>query len=374
MDPQYAAAVQYIHEQLARGVTEQQLREHFSQAGWPAESVETALRYSQLPPQTAPLAMASGQTPPLAQANPIIQPTITPPITQAYSTGQFTQEASATDPAPSKYKVFYSIKEVWLAISHNKLAYGASILAALVFYGAGIFLFALLAGHLATSSFISGHISTFATLIGLLVIVILVTTLLYSFVSSFVVYTSSHALADGHRDQRSPIIALLKDGLRNIIRVTWVGFVATLLMIAIPCVAFAVVIALDIIGRHNSVATISSLVIGLGTVVWVLVASLRLVLVQQVAVFEPQLSPITCLRRSSQLLRGGGQWFIVKGSMLIFAVYIVLSIINSSGLKNLDKTHNPFILAGLTIIALLGQGVLTMLYINRAAVRGQLSN
>jgi uncharacterized integral membrane protein len=66
----------------------------------------------------------------------------------------------------------------------------------------------------------------------------------------------------------------------------------------------------------------------------------------------------------------GGQWFLVKGFLLLLLLVIVLAIATHKNLSELMNSNNIAINIVLIIASIIVNGVLVMLYHNRKIVRG----
>ncbi|HET9174634.1 MAG TPA: hypothetical protein VFN56_05160 [Candidatus Saccharimonadales bacterium] len=336
-DP-YREAVAYIRTHQSAGVSIDVIRQHFLQYGWSEDHIDQAI----------------------AQAN---APTPAPAPVQA-------QPSPAPAPEhqqPEKYRVFAAIRDTVSAISHHWQRYFSLLLIGMTAYVGGFILVGLLSLPAITRG--SGAIS-------IIVLIIAGIALLawQALTSCFLLAATSHVLAEAdvstipslkqaiaQAAKQAPRTALAY-GLANLI--TFLPLVLTVFYIAYTVFANPLSIA------HNGFSPLVQFGIVILDLIWVIVTSLRFILVQQVAVFEPQVPIKHTLSRSYALLRHGGQWFVVKLMLLVFVIVIIVAIATSTTLQQIQGGGGSVfstIIFGLINFGL--QGVLTLLYLNRVAVR-----
>jgi uncharacterized membrane protein len=185
-------------------------------------------------------------------------------------------------------------------------------------------------------------------------------------VSAFFQASSSLALAAGVEGHHIGIGAVLSEGIRRMLRIV----LANLLVIAVIALP---VVGLIVIGSFTSrdagASRMLYYLLPLITIIWTIIAMLRYSLAAYIALFEPELPLFAILSRSNQLLKGGGQWFVVKGVLLIFLVAIIMSIVTRQSLSELTASSNLGVVLVFLIMSLLANGSMLMLYRNRKAVK-----
>lgn len=345
---QYTEAAQYIVAHRQQGANDQQIRQHFTDHGWTEEHIREAFKRAD-DPQTsalpAPLQPAQVEQPP---AN----------LSMA---GQ-----------PKKYGVFRAVKDSLIAMKHNPAAYIFSLVTGLVVFFGGFMLIILISPR---SVIGDSPASGVGTIVGVIVYLIAI-VVWYALSTAYMMVTLARTLRDGHEGRKSPVKQLLMQSPKVVPRVALanaLGFIITVGPILIALAGFLVV-TIAAITTGSAYSNIFSILFGLILVfgfAWLIILSLRLALLQQVAFFEPQVGIRKMFGRSNYLLKKGGQWFIVKGVFLILLVYIIISVVASIDISEVEDSKNVLINLILSLLVILSQSVLTMLYLNRAAVRGQ---
>lgn len=290
--------------------------------------------------------------------------------------------APATQPQPgaapkTKYTLSQGIRE---ALSALKTNLGAIVLALLISVGVSAIAFFVLA-VVALGSLNRASLDTFSpsTFTGTLLVAMAIYIVLYACISAFVASMTAFAIADGADGKKGSISQYIQSSLQRIGRVITTSLLVFAVIIG-PYFLLALVLFASITHRNQEIGGFNGLVILLmiAGLVWMIIAALRYGLAILVAIFEPDVPVTKTLGRSQQLLQNGGQWFLVKGVLLITLIYIVLAAL-TGGLATTStsdygsNSHSPasFVLNlfGL-FIGILAQAVLVMLYRNRKAVRG----
>lgn len=270
---------------------------------------------------------------------------------------------------PVKYKVFQSIKEVMSSIKKNPvttlLPIGLGIIISIVFSFITVFALALVGTNAAM--ILNDVVVVVAVAFGISVVQLIVLTTL----------TNAYALAlrDSYDGEQKAASTYLKDGFKLL----WRAFLATMLYtLAVLGGVLVLLVPAFIATRFDSLPTIVTIlfyVLGIASIAWIIVAMLRFALSVQVAIFEPHTPIAKVLSRSNHLMTGGGQWFIVKASLLLIATYILIAVVTGNGMGGSGSSVNgqgELNVAGTLLTSLLTPfvyGVSTMLYRNRAAVR-----
>lgn len=349
METTIKAAAEFIREHRKHGFSDERIREHFRAHGWTTAHIEAAMK------KAHELAV---------QAHPIFNSNIPTSPPSPVKTGA----------QPKKYTIRRSLADFGRALRKNWRAFTLSVLAAAVLATAGAYLAIFIDSLLPSYNFFKPHnpSAVLVFLSGILDIALLIAW--SSFVSAFLLTTTAHALRDGLRGHPSNIGALLQQNLPRIPRVAIASAMATTiifgpLLLIVPLTLVDVVISAEHLGTGLLLALLNVLV-GVIGVVWVIITMLRLALVQQVAAFEPELSYRRILQRSSFLLREGGQWFLIKGAVLLLLLCTLLSaLLKHSILADTSTPSTPGTIV-FYLLNTLAISLLTMLYLNRVAVRG----
>lgn len=345
MDPQSEIS-KYLEAQKARGLSDDQIRSNLTQNGWSAQQIDHIL-----PKQPVS---------PLPQTNPVVV------SSEPQTTENSTQHSNIIHQQPQKYKVFQALKDSLTAIRQNAKAFFAVLIISASVCLLGYVAIMLPIGFLASSDPALGF-----ALLPALLIVTLLAYLWMALSGSYVVANTAVALNDGFNGRRSKIRDLLKQSLRNFLRIA-IANALGLLVTFLPSTISGVIILFSVwgSGEPNVELMMGAVVVFIIGLAWALIASLRLALVQQVATFEPNLNARQALKRSSFLLRKGGQWFLIKGFLLVAVIYVALSFVTSTPVDELDRSMNPATMLPILLVYFGTLTSLTMLYINRAAIRG----
>jgi hypothetical protein len=135
-----------------------------------------------------------------------------------------------------------------------------------------------------------------------------------------------------------------------------IGYIAYVLILLVTNPAYLLLPA----------GTIGLLLVSL---IWAVIAFLRFGLMPLVGLFEPEVPVRKTLSRSKFLLMKGGQWFLVKGMLVMLFIYIVLAAATNSSVQELSNSNNIAIQVVLGVFGLLAEAVLVLLYRNRRAVK-----
>jgi hypothetical protein len=335
-----AEAVAFIKDHLERGVPADYIRQHFLYYGWPPHHIDQAM----------------------AEANGVQHP-VTPNPTRRVQTSH-------------KYRITRALIDAFSAIRRNPVQYFCFLLGGAVVYLIG---FALLVGLLLHSLQFGSEIASGSSSKVLLIIEFTVYCVLFvvwaSLTSTFILATTSKILAAHPAHARQSFTAILQDGLRATPRAALAYGVATVLTL-FPYFLTILVLLISLLSSFGSSSLFTSIgvagILFIFALLWMLIASLRFSLVQQVAIFEPELSIRQILHRSYYLLKSGGQWFILKGVFCILVVTILLSLLTHNSVERLTlDNHDWYVNVSYVAVTVITQAVLTMLYLNRVAVRGE---
>ncbi len=301
------------------------------------------------------------------------------PVIAAHPTSDFptANQAPLAYSEPSKYGLFFAIGEATRAIFANVLAYVMAFVASILLTGI-VYVLLAIALIAALASSLNGTSNAIISIIGVVILALVV----LSFVNAYTLITASVAVADGKAGRHSIIKKLLLPRPRLLLRVLGAEALAGLIII-VPLLVL--VILSSVLAASGGGGGAAAIVIlgGLLGVAWVIIAALRFALTPYVALFDQSLPLLKTLGQSNHLLRGGGQWFLIKGFLIAIIVYILISFLGGSSsastLGSLNTAQSLFgnvianNIAGSILSLLFGiisQAVLTVLYLNRAAVRG----
>ncbi|MCW1908693.1 MAG: hypothetical protein KIH63_005110 [Candidatus Saccharibacteria bacterium] len=348
MDPSIKPLIDYIDQHRRQGFTDQQIRDSALQSGWPPSYVDSAFQQaaSSAMPQSFPATNALG-----AQAIDQVpgESTTTNPAVN--------EQISPISAAPQKYRVFRAVIDTFKALRHNWQAFIVTTIASYLLFIGLIVLTIPLAYGLMSAMGVFG-----------LIVVLIIFSALGVYGSGIVLVVQAQTLFDGIHHQKSAILKTIKQSFVKLPRVA----LACLLM---GLAVYGPLILLLILGLlfalRSSSASMMLTVFSLGGAVWAIIGLLRFSLAPFVAFFEPELPIKRTLNRSYQLLKGGGQWFIIKGVFLLLALMIIISAM--AGIENSDQlqdSDNPVVNITLAILSIIASGSMVMLYVNRRQVKG----
>jgi hypothetical protein len=343
MKQQFEQLVAYINQQSERGVSKEAVRQALLQAGHNAQTIDEALAAAGTPAQS----VAAPQMPPQQHA---VQPT--------QQSEQGAQPPHQQPAAPAKYRVFRALADAVVAAKNNALSFFAATVVSYALAVLGLFIAGVVLGSVLFSSLTFTGNWAIA-----LLLMLLVYGVWYILAYSFVFSSVSLALFNGATGQKTGTAATLRRAVIATGRV--IGANALLAVVFVS--PMVLVLLLYFAVRFPS--PILFLLI-LASVVWQLVALLRFALVPYVALFEPEIPLRKTLTRSSHLLKKGGQWFLVKGFLLIMAILIAVSAATGQTLREVESGNDPLSFALLIVLTLAVNGALVMLYLNRRQVKG----
>jgi hypothetical protein len=347
MDPAIKPLIDYIHQHRQQGFTDDQIHLSVMQAGWPEAYVTVAFQHATSPAQPdqsalLPVSVASNNGASLGVPADIA--TMPSPI--------------ATTEVPHKYGVFRAIIDTLKAVRQNWMAFiGATILSYVVFIALSLASLPLI--YLILAIGVAGFVLTIIAL-----------SAIGAFGTALILAAQAQAFFDGNNKYKRPVRQTLSLAIKNLPRMALacllVGAVIYGPLVLLPILVFLLTLS----GSLGSLSIIFPL-LGIGGIAWLLVGLFRYSLAPMVVLFEPETSIKQSLGRSYYLLRGGGQWFMVKGVFLLTVLMAALSV--SAGIETqseLQETDNPVVNIALIIMSILAIGALVMLYDNRSKVKG----
>lgn len=270
-------------------------------------------------------------------------------------------------PTPRKYGVFQSLQEMLGTAQSNPVSFTLSLVITYVLSGIILFLTVL-----AMTSLLIGQFgllfASFSKIITVLIVGLIVYTLLYALVYAFTVSSIALSLSS----EKNDVGTVLKKAIAVTPRIAKVN--AWVVIIAYWPLAVAAFLPLLLTGSTVTGGTafvILTPILVLVALIWTIIAQLRYALAPYVALFEPEVPVVQTLKRSQELLKNGGQWFIFKGVLMILAIFIILGVLTGSSLRELETTDNWTINVIFVIVSILVEGALVMLYFNRAGKNDQ---
>lgn len=276
--------------------------------------------------------------------------------------GQFTgQQANAPVSITKKYTIFRSFYDMLAAVKKNPVTFGVTLVTAYAASTAVLSLTLYAMAKLALGQ--SGLLfASLPRIITGLVIGLLIYTLLYALVYAFTLSSMAFSL----RDEKNSIKTVFKKALSVAPRVVKTNaLVAIVAYWPLAVLAFLPLLLFSMAGLNNPALALVFPVVVIAALIWALIANLRFALAPFVAMFEPKIPLKQTLKRSEELLKNGGQWFIFKGVLLLLAVLILLAIATKSSLNQLEQSSDIAVNILFIALSILAEGALIMLYFNR---------
>lgn len=265
-------------------------------------------------------------------------------------------------PAIPQYGIFQSLNHMMGALKRNPVTFGVTLVVSYVLSGIALFLTIFAATGLLLGKF--GLL--FASLSKILIVLVaslIIYTLLYALVYAFTVSCIAFSLSP----DKFGIGTVLKKALQSTIRLVKVNaWVAIVAYWPITIAASLPLLMLSGSRLGNPSAALFAPVLVIAALIWALIAQLRYALAPYIALFEPDVPVKQTLKRSDQLLKHGGQLFIFKGVLLVLAIFIFLATVVGSNLKQLEHSNDMSINIIFIVVSILMEGVMVMLYFNRA--------
>lgn len=346
--------IPYVTSQLKAGTPAETIKQRLIEQGWTANIVDEVI------------ADVANSVQPAELPASVLLPESREPAVAALN--------EARTPADTNYTVRRAFRDAFTAIRNNSLAIGIMILIGLVATGVlyVIFIAAGIASVLGlgfTTAIFSKNIGV-PQLVVTVVVLVVVAAVVSSLVSAFTTSITNLAINDGADNKKSDIKQTLVTGLKRTLRVA----LATLLSVLIVT---SPILLIGLLGLIMVVAipglAIVALLLALVAFPITLLLALRLILVPTIALFEPATPLRQLYGRSRDLMKNGGNWFIIK----IFVVYFILALIMSifTAQVNLAAKSpggaSTFIIIVLTsLVQLAYAAVIVSFYRNRKAVKG----
>ncbi len=357
MDEQFRQIAEYINQHLNQGQTEEDIRNYLLQNGWTQDQTEKAFFAARsINPDPIGLALQSTDNSSVSNERPLEH-----------------AQAPTDMMQPKKYRVFRAIQETFSAIKVNMKAVAAALLIPILISVAVV----VILGFIITTT------TMFTRTEGVSSLVALTLTVLWQVVGVAImtaVYTSMLGLAinDGAEGRKGQIKSLLRLAIQRVRRV----FLGTLLLnlyIALP-ILLVIIVIFGLLLQPESLNGFAGLGLGLAAMffiqlialIWTLIIVLRYSLIPFIALFEPDIPLRQLRKRSKHLLIKGGQWFLIKGFLLLLIVFILIGVLAGESMEELLSSSNPLTIGTLLIIllGLLANGAMVVLYRNRKVIRG----
>lgn len=337
MDTHTEQLVAYIRQQLAAGVPANVIWQTLLQSRWQPDMVQRAFALIQAP--EAP-----------------------PPVPGAPQKSASLQESITSD----KYQLFASIKDTLQSIRNNTNNFGL----ALIIGSAISIAFNQLVAYLIFKLFYADLDVLFATAAertGMAIGSFALYAVWYAInVYAFTVLLL--AVYDGSQQRAQTISALLKYGLTRMKRmVPGVMMLSFVTLWPIALLILLPVATLD--SNSDSTSTLAIPLISIFSIIWLGLTYVRFALVPYVILFEPTTPVTKSFSRSKKLLqRNGGQWFLLKGMLLLVAIFVGLSLLLHVSLPEMFLEGTLKTNIALYVLSLIAECVLVLLYRNRAAL------
>lgn len=389
MDPNLQTLVGYIKSHRAHGTPDSVIWAELRDTGWPDEYISQAMyvvdangSFEAAPqpqmPQLRPLAISqpepqpvqsyAGQSVPQRQPSMQQLPQALGPELPAIASQSLPNLGTLPLDPRQKYTLRAGIADAFRGLGVNWVG---CLLMLIIVLAAGFgILFAL---SFAAPALLT-HISSGS--IGFMIGLYLFVSVMIAVLNSMVLSAVTLSVRDGLDGKHSKVGANLRYSLSRLPRViltTWLVSLIAAGPIIVGSIIFIGVIFASMFngsGGSSGALTIGGVVFVLASLAWLIIAYLRFSLAPYVALLEPGTGFMHALKRSKQLVVKGGQWFIVKGVLLILLLLIILAVATGSSLQELsDNPSWPVVVADM-LVTVIVYGVLYALYRNRVAVKG----
>jgi len=277
--------------------------------------------------------------------------------------------SSSSSKAPKKYPVFKALTDAVNAIRNNAKTFALTIIISFVVAAVSLFLISLAAGIILVGGTGTNFNST-SKLVVVIIGALLVYTVWFALANAFVLSATSLAVYDGSDNIKSSVRRTLSVSRARFRRVAAASILYVLLAIwpvVIIIITPLVLLLTGHLGGNSSVLFVPVLI--LIAIAWEYIAIIRYALTPYVALFEPEIPVTKTLGRSKYLLQFGGQWFLVKGFLLLIGLCIILALITHRSLYQLTNSNSAFIDIVFILVSIIINAVLVMLYRNRKIVR-----
>jgi hypothetical protein len=370
MDEYYTKLKDYLQQRREHGEPVETTRATLIQHGWQASMVDQAI---------ADLA-------PPAPSIQLPEPEAYQPLGTQVSVGHAQEPAdtgtlaatqshaiSGNIPKPAaKYGVLRAAADAIVAIKRNPVPFlAASAAAILVSIGLAVLsdkvIYGIISLDILTSNVPS--MAVFATILTTTLVSFLITMTSYSLIQ----FAGSYVIFESGEGRKPNLPQIAAEARSRILRLLFANFLVGLLAIG-PIVFISNIFLLLKLAPLSAsgaetTANALTLAIWIAVLAWLILVILRYALAPIAALFEPDIKLWHSLRRSRELLAGGGQWFIGKLLLIVLVAGIVLSAASGERVRALDSTDSTLVNGGLIVLEILINGTLVMLYRNRKMVK-----
>jgi hypothetical protein len=266
-----------------------------------------------------------------------------------------------------KYTVTQSLKDFTEAAKQNFSTFLLSLiiswfLSILLFLIVG---FAFLSSLTRSNQFAFGGFG-FGTSIISIIMGFIILIILYALVYAFTLSCIAFSLAPEKYDLSTTLSKAASVTLRV------AGTNALTAIVAIwPFIIVAMLPLLAVRSSGGALLSLLTIILGLAAIVWIFIAMLRYSLASLVAAFEPSVPVTQTLNRSKELLKNGGQWFLLKGFVLVIAIVIIVGVLTGGNTVAYSSSSSNSLTQNIimAVVSIFIEGALVMLYFNRAHKR-----
>lgn len=353
----------YVRQLLNKGKSEEEIRQKLTEKDWKPELIDDAIASARQ--------MNDSQT---SEKEPTQADTQPAPPPQ-------TQPAAPPQASSQSYRLFQALGDVTAAIQHNTGAFIGSIVVswAIIIVLSFIFTLTLAAVPVelyqepSTASSTAGQITTAMSVLSFFVTL----TLLFGAVIGAVLTTVvALGLHSGMKKQKFTLKLIITSSFARIIRVSLANL---LLSITVMAPFLLSLLLLSVIESNRTAPTVGinldiiayALPMALAGIAWAVYCFFRYSLAPYVAMFEPETPILKTLGRSRRLLSKGGTLFLLKGLLLLLAIFLVAGTITTpiASSSNSDAVlgiHDIITLLISVPISVYASGALFALYHKRS--------
>lgn len=355
MNEQFAQLVDYVKQHLNQGIPEENIRQNLLQHNWNVDLVDRAFQAAKVPQSAHPPILPS-ETPTLPVSN--------------QSAPDHSLQPNIDISNPKKYKVFRAVGDTFKSIRNNTATFLFTVIVSYIVATVSLILVSLI-----ISKFLYGESGMlFASTPKLLTVLIgslVLYTAWYAFAGAFILATTSLAINDGSENRKNTLSATLSNGISKMVRVVLADILFILVAFwPVVLIIFVPIILLTSGGAGSKNLLILLPILMLVAIIWIYLALIRFALAPFVALFEPDVPITKTLGRSNHLLQKGGQWFLLKGFLLVILILIILAVATGQSLPELMDSNGAISNVFFIFITVIANGALVMLYRNRKSVRG----
>lgn len=154
-------------------------------------------------------------------------------------------------------------------------------------------------------------------------------------------------VADGAHQEKEPFTTYVSRAIRLLLRVL-ASYLAAGLAIIVPIIGVVIIIGtclalvtlLDIPAVWV-ISVILAIIGGLSALIWSFIAFIRYGLVGLIAIFEPEISVLSTRKRSRQLQKGTGSWYVFKLGLLNMIAMLIIMLPFYAYMLTAIAAHEP---------------------------------